>query len=90
MIMGRAFLGLIAWQVHAIVLAEYPALRAVRVRHGRPRGHHPVSAAARAVTTAQMLLDPVVLGAVVRLLLDATQKGLARRAGTSGTADQRR
>lgn len=39
----------------------------------------PVSSGARLVTSAQMVLDLVVIGLVVRILFNAAQQGVARR-----------
>lgn len=39
----------------------------------------PVSSVARLVTSAQMVLDLVVIGLVVRILFNAAQQGMARR-----------
>jgi hypothetical protein len=43
----------------------------------------PVSTAARMVVTGQMLLNLVVIGLVVRLVLVAAKRGVARRSSTS-------
>ena len=44
----------------------------------------PVSGVARLVTSAQMVLDLVVIGLVVRILFNAAQQGVARRESPSG------
>ncbi|MGN8246261.1 potassium channel family protein [Cellulomonas soli] len=45
------------------------------------------SAGMRTLVTVQMLLDLVVLGAVIRLLLTAARRGVARRVGEIGRRD---
>jgi voltage-gated potassium channel len=43
----------------------------------------PVSTAARMVVTGQMLLNLLVIGLVVRVVLVAAKRGVARRSATS-------
>ena len=61
-----------------------------RLRHGRVRRYRPATSYARLVTSLQMLLDLVVLGAVVRIVLFAARRRIDAVGRGSAVPDQAR